>query len=187
MTRHRTVRRLAGPTLLLAAALAPAPALAHPGHEFSQTLVAGLLHPLTGFDHLLMIIAVSAWAGLVAPPARIAVISCLALFVGIGATLPISGGAMLEGAIALTLVGAGILLAVGRKWPLSASAPLAAGFALVHGFAHGAEGPAPGAGYIMGLVVATGGLAIMVAFVASKLRGLTLRYRAVHASTMNSR
>lgn len=168
MTRRHT-RRLACTTLLLAA-LAPAPALAHPGHDLGQNLVAGLLHPLTGLDHLLMIIAVSAWAALLAPAGRVTVAICLALFVGVGALLPVSGGAALEGTIALTVVGAGILLAVGRQWPLWATALLAAGFALVHGFAHGAEGPARSAAYIIGLVVTTGGLALTVAFLASLLR-----------------
>ena len=86
MTRHRTLRRTASTALLLAM-LVPAPALAHPGHEFGQDLLAGTLHPLTGLDHLLMIIAISAWASLLAPAGRIVVATCLALFVGIGAVI----------------------------------------------------------------------------------------------------
>jgi urease accessory protein len=128
------------------------------------------MHPLTGLDHLLMIVAVSAWASLLAPAGRMVVAACLALFVGIGALLPASGGPMLETAIALTVVGAGILLAIGRKWPLWATGILAAGFAVIHGIAHGAEGPGRNAAYITSLVAATGGLAFMVSCLASLLR-----------------
>jgi urease accessory protein len=168
MTRRHTSRITC--TALLLAALAPAPALAHAGHDIGQNLMAGLLHPLTGVDHLLMIIAVSAWAALLASAGRLAVAACLAVFVGIGALLPVSGGAALEGAIATTVVGAGILLAVGRRWPLWATALLAAGFALVHGFAHGAEGPARSAAYVSGLVATTAALALIVSYLASLLR-----------------
>lgn len=166
-------RRYTSPTTctaLLLAVLAPTPVLAHAGHDIGQNLMAGLLHPLTGLDHLLMIMAVSAWAALLAPAGRVGVATCLALFVGIGALLPVNGGAALEGAIATTVVGAGILLAVGRQWPLWATALLAAGFALIHGFAHGAEGPARSAAYIAGLVATTGALALIVSYLASLLR-----------------
>lgn len=177
MTSPRALRRLAGSKLLLAA-LAPAPALAHPGHEFSPDLVAGFMHPLTGLDHMLMIVAVGAWAALLAPSGRIVVAACLALFVGIGAMLPASGSAMLEAAIALTVVGAGILLAAGRKWPLWATGMIAAGFAAIHGMAHGAEGPARNAAYVAGLVAATGGLAFMASCLASLLRTRQVWLRA---------
>jgi urease accessory protein len=134
------------------------------------SLMAGLLHPLTGLDHVLMIIAVSAWASMLAPSGRVAIAACLALAVGVGALLPVGGGAPLEAGIALTVVGAGILLAVGRRWPLWATALLATTFALIHGFAQGSEGPARSAAYVSGLVVATGALALGVSFLSNRLR-----------------
>lgn len=40
-------------------ALVSGSALAHPGHEVSANMfVSGLIHPLTGFDHLLAMLAV---------------------------------------------------------------------------------------------------------------------------------
>lgn len=176
MIRRRTTRISC--TALLLATLAPAPVLAHTAHEVGHNLMAGLLHSLTGLDHLLMIIAVSAWAALLASAGRIAVAACLALFVGVGALLPVSGGAALEGAIASTVVGAGILLAIGRKWPIWATGLLAAGFALIHGFAHGAEGPARSAAYILGLVATTCALALIVSYLASLLRRQQIWLRA---------
>jgi urease accessory protein len=159
-------------TTLLLATLAPTAALAHPGHDAGAGFMAGVLHPLTGFDHVLMIVAVSTWAALLKPAGRAAIAACLGAFVALGALLPVApaAGAGLEMAIALTVVGAGVLLAVGRRWSPWATGSLAALFALVHGFAHGAEGPATAPFYVPGLVVATSGLALAVSFLAARLQ-----------------
>jgi len=150
-------------------ALAPTAALAHPGHGIDQQLMEGLLHPLTGLDHLLMITAVSAWAALLQPQHRVIVAGALALFVGIGAVLNTGAGPVLELAIALTVLGSGVLLAVGRRWPTWATASLAAVFALIHGLAHGTEGPAHSGAYVAGLMLATAGNALLVSFAAARL------------------
>lgn len=154
---------------VLAGACLPGVALAHPGHGFSDNLVEGLVHPLGGLDHLLMLVAIGAWAALLQPAGRIVVAACLALFVGIGALLPVGNGILVEAAIALTVIGAGTLLALGRRWPLWATSALGAVFALVHGFAHGAEGPAAGA-YVIGLMLATGAAAWLVSTVTARLQ-----------------
>jgi urease accessory protein len=153
-------------------ALVPALASAHPGHDVGQDFVAGMMHPLSGLDHVLMIVAISAWASLLRPAGRVVVAACLASFVAAGALLPLSpaSGAVLEAAIAATVVGAGMLLAIGRRWPLWASGTVAALFATIHGFAHGAEGPAQSLGYVPGLAIATAGLALAVSFMAARLQ-----------------
>lgn len=156
--------------LALVTALASPAAIAHPGHDVGANFVEGLMHPLGGLDHLLMIIAVSAWASLLAPRGRVFVAASLAAFVGIGALLPVGGGAALEAAIALTVVGAGMLLALGRRWPLWATGLTSAAFALIHGFAHGAEGPAQSAAYVTGLIATTAVLALLVSFAAASLQ-----------------
>lgn len=161
-------------TLILAgtaALLAPTMAMAHPGHDAGHDFAAGVMHPLGGLDHLLMIVAVSAWAAWLKPTGRVVVAASLMLFVAIGALIPVTpvSGLALESAIALTVVGAGTLLAFGRAWPTWASAVLAATFALIHGFAHGAEGPAGSIAYVPGLATATGGLALAVSFLAAQL------------------
>jgi urease accessory protein len=168
MSTRKTFHRSTAAVLL--ACLAPATAIAHPGHEFSQHLIAGLQHPLGGLDHLLLIVAMGAWAGLMAAAGRIVIAFSLALFVGVGALLPIGGGALLEAAIALTVVGAGALLALGKRWPLGRIAALAAAVALIHGIAHGAEGPASDASYVIGLMLATGTLSIAASFAAAHLQ-----------------
>lgn len=162
---------------LCIAMLAPTAAFAHPAHDVGS-LMAGLVHPLSGLDHVLMIIAVSAWAGGLPAAGRVMVAACLAVFVGAGALLPVAGGAALEAGIALTVVGAGMLLALGRRWPTWATGMLAAVFALIHGFAHGAEGPGRSLFYVAGLVCATGGLALASAFIAARLGQQNLLLRA---------
>lgn len=168
ITRNRllTVASLTG------AALAPAIAMAHPGHGAGQDLAAGVMHPLSGLDHVLMIVAVSAWASSMPGARRLIVAGCLAAFVAIGAMVPAAplSGASLEAAIALTVIGSGMLLALGRGAPLWLAGSLAAAFALVHGFAHGAEGSPASLAYVPGLALATGGLALAVTFIAARFQ-----------------
>lgn len=176
----KTPRRLLTLATVTAATLAPAMAMAHPGHGVGQNFVAGVLHPLTGLDHVLMIVAVSMWAGAMPRQGRLLVAACLALFVAVGAMLPAPAtGPALETAIALTVLGSGMLLAVSRRWPSWASAALAALFALIHGFAHGAEGPTDSLAYVPGLALATGGLALGVSFLAARLQSHRGWLRAV--------
>jgi urease accessory protein len=161
--------RLLARTSMIAATLLPAMAVAHPGHGIGEHLMAGMLHPLSGMDHVLMIVAVSAWASLLQPAGRFLVAACLALFVAIGALLPMAAvsSRVLEAAIALSVVGSGLLLAYGRRWPLWAAGIVAALFATIHGFAHGVEGPAGSVAYVRGLALATGSLALAVSFLSA--------------------
>src|SRR5262245_59913658 len=170
LKKTHAIRILA--TLALAM-LTPVAALAHPGHDgIGAGFMAGLLHPLSGLDHVLMIVAVSAWAAQLRPAGRVAVAACLGLFVAIGALAPAAAvaGRGLEAAIALTVIGAGLLLALGRRWPVWITASVSGLFALVHGLAHGAEGPATSSSYVPGLVVAAAGLALLVSFLAARLQ-----------------
>lgn len=115
----------------------PLPALAHPGHVDSAGFIAGLLHPLTGIDHLLALLAIGIWSA--RQPWRLlpAVILALAVGAGIGVAglrLP-----ALEGGIALSVLVAGALVAAAARLPALAACAVMAGFALWHGNAHGLE------------------------------------------------
>ena len=62
-------KRIAVRIAVLAVLLVAATAQAHPGHERGSSVVAGLLHPMTGLDHLLAMVALSIptfWLGLMA-------------------------------------------------------------------------------------------------------------------------
>lgn len=148
--------------LIAGAILVSVPAAAHTGHGETTGLVAGLLHPLTGFDHLVAMLAVGLWAGLAgglrvwAWPAAFV----LAMLAGaaIGWQAVALGG--LEIAIGASVLALGLSLAAGWRAPMALGLALIAAFGLAHGYAHGSEAPADGSGlaYTAGFALATAGL-----------------------------
>jgi urease accessory protein len=54
MSRISQIALIAGAIALCAAN----PAFAHPGHEFGHTALQGFLHPLSGIDHVIAMIAI---------------------------------------------------------------------------------------------------------------------------------
>lgn len=145
---------------IVAGFLAPAaPALAHPGPNLGG-VGSGLVHPLTGPDHLLAMIAVGAVAAL-ASSRRLAWMTPLAFVGGMvaGGALGLAGVSIpgTETAIALSVVALGVLVATaaGREgmWlPL-----LVGAFGVAHGVAHGAEAPSAASplAYVAGFVAVT--------------------------------
>lgn len=150
----------------------PAIAAAHPGHyhppgeedEF-DTFANGLLHPLTGIDHLLLALAVGWLAfSLGKGKARLPLSAFLAaLAIGAWSGRGLQGGAALEAALSVTLLAAGALF-VWRKNLQVASFAVAAGLGgFTHGYAHGAEAmPGPGfLAYSIGFIGCTAGLTMI--------------------------
>ena len=143
---HRAARRAGTCAIVAALLLAAAPAFAHPGHGHDG-LAAGMLHPLTGLDHLLALLAAGIWsvrqrgsgmAGWLLPAVFLAMMGA-----GAGAGMlgfHIDG---LESGIALTVLVTGVLIAAAVRLPLWAGAALLGGFAILHGNAHGLELPHP--------------------------------------------
>lgn len=134
-----------------------APALAHPGHAASGVL-DGLLHPLTGIDHLLAIVAVGWWSA--ASKARRWWVVPLVFAVSMlgGALLGLGHGTLpyQERLIAASVVALGALMLTQARWPVAAMAALAGALALAHGYAHGSELPQGNAApWLAGMVVAT--------------------------------
>jgi urease accessory protein len=151
-----------------AAALLAFPAFAHSGgHAFGLT--AGLAHPLTGWDHLLAMLAVGVWSAHYKRPVRwllpllFPVVMLLGALAGMaGVYLPGS-----EPGIAGSVAVLGLLIAFAVRLPAWASAVTVASFALVHGYAHGVElpwGASPlmyGAGFVIAtLALHAAGLAL---------------------------
>lgn len=141
-------------------ALLPAAAMAHTGTGAHVDAMHGFLHPLTGLDHILAMVAVGVFAArlggksLWALPAAfvLAMVASGAVgYAGIG--LP-----MVEQGIAVSVIAMGLALAFGLRLPVVPAMALVAAFAVFHGHAHGAEGSAAGsfAGYAAGFVFATG-------------------------------
>lgn len=129
--------------LAVALFLGAIPALsAHPGLGPQSGFTSGLLHPLTGWDHLLAIFAVGLLAAQLRAPRLMpaAFLAAMAAGAALGhLTGPISG---IEQAIAASVFILGVLVALRARMPAWAGAAWAGAFALLHGAAHGAEMPA---------------------------------------------
>jgi urease accessory protein len=148
-------------TLALAVA-GSRPALAHTGLEHAFSFASGFGHPWTGLDHMLAMVAVGLWAGLVGGRALWA---WPAAFVGVmlaGGALGMAGVPvpMVESGILASVIVLGLLVLMAARLPVALGAALVAVFAVLHGHAHGAELPsgAAAATYAAGFVLATAAL-----------------------------
>ena len=129
----------------LALCLAAPAAFAHPGHA-TAGFFAGLLHPLLGIDHLLALVGAGLWAAQRGGRARIGVASGFVAALALGFALALGGFAVpgVEPGIAASVLVFGLLLAGGTALPVLPGVALASAFALLHGYAHGAELPVGG-------------------------------------------
>lgn len=131
-------------------ALAHAGADGHGHHGF----FSGLLHPVTGLDHLAAMVAVGVWSAETTRRFWVApLVFALTLFAG--AVLAQGGIGMpaIEPMIAVSLLVVGLLLAARARLPEAVGALLVGAFALFHGAAHGQELGGPGA--LAGVVAGT--------------------------------
>lgn len=155
--RPRSAQALA----LLAAFWAQA-ACAHLQQSEAAGLLTGLLHPLSGLDHVLAMVAVGLWGAQLGMPAIWVLPIAFPLVMALGGMLgflgvPIPG---VEAGIAASAIVLGTAVAFELRPPLVIAALVVGGFAIFHGHAHGVELP-PGHNallYSMGFVIATGGL-----------------------------
>lgn len=161
------------------AALASAPAIAHPFHGAGD-LGAGLVHPFLGLDHLLAMLAVGLWAAQLGGRALWAVPSAFVLAMLAGFGLGFAGYALpgVEPMIAASVLLFGLLAAARARLPATAGMLVAGAFALSHGFAHAAEIPVGGAAvsYAFGLACATAALHALGLLLGRSLRA---RYAGV--------
>jgi urease accessory protein len=156
----RRQRPVVAPILLsLIAAALPAVAGAHPADLMLADGQAGFLHPLTGIDHLLAMLAVGLWAARMGKPAVWVLPAAFPLAMMLGALLSSQGIVLpaVEPVIAVSVVTLGLLMAFGIRAPLLPSTLLIAAFALFHGYAHVLDAPQSGASlaYGAGFVSAT--------------------------------
>ncbi|MDV7213298.1 HupE/UreJ family protein [Azotobacter beijerinckii] len=141
---------------LLALTLLPGAAFAHPGHG-ENGLIAGLLHPFGGADHLLAMLAIGIWAALQPRALKLAVpATFLAALLG-GFVLAVSGAGLpqVETGIALSVLLLGLLIAGAVRLPAPVALALSAAFALCHGYAHGLEASGSLAAFAAGFLAAS--------------------------------
>lgn len=148
--------------LVLAVVLTfPPEALAHSGHA-GPSFGDGWVHPLSGMDHLLAMLAVGLWAGQLGGRSRWVLPGAFVIVMALGGWLGMAGVPvpLVETGIAVSVLVLGVLVAIAARWPRVAATSLVACFALVHGHAHGTELPAAASAgsYVAGFVAATSAL-----------------------------
>lgn len=153
------MRRAIPTTLAATLILAPTVALAHPGHGDANGLIDGFMHPITGIDHFLAMIAVGMLAARLGGRALLLVpLSFVGLMV-VGGGLGIAGILLplAELGVALSVVVFGLAIAFPFRLQTLAAVALAGFFALFHGLVHGAEMPAAASAlyYTMGFIAST--------------------------------
>jgi urease accessory protein len=124
---------------------------------------SGLLHPLTGWDHALAMLAVGAWSAQLGGRAIYVVPACFVLLMLLGAILGLSGWHLLgsvEVLVALSVLLMGLAIGANRRLMLVPAGVAVGLFGCCHGLAHGAEIPKAinQATYIGGILVTTAGL-----------------------------
>ncbi|MEQ6332669.1 HupE/UreJ family protein [Sphingobium sp. MK2] len=152
----RLQRRIARATSIMLL-LSAVPAAAHPGHD-AMAMADGLLHPLTGIDHFVTMVAIGLLAArqistrlFVLP---LAFVTMMALGMQAGA---VSFGNGAEIAIAVGLLLTGCALLIDQSLPVWAVGLLAGSAGLFHGMAHVGDkgGAALQPSYIMGVLIMT--------------------------------
>ena len=153
------MKRVAVTTLVAFLIFVPAVALAHPGHDSATGLVHGFIHPITGNDHVLAMVAVGLLAAqyggraLWLVPASFLAAMAIAGAIGMaGIQIPIA-----DAGIGLSVVILGLAIAFQFKPPMLAAMAAVGFFALFHGYVHGAEMPdgLTGLSFAAGFLVAT--------------------------------
>ena len=152
----RAVKLIVGAVALLAL---PLPLAAHEGGA-AAGLLSGLLHPVSGLDHVLAMLAVGIWGAQLGPPAIWVLPVTFPMVMALGGMLALVGMPVpgVEIGIGLSALLLGLMVALERRPDLRAAAVLVGFFAIFHGYAHGAELPEGQSGilYSIGFVVSTG-------------------------------
>ncbi|MDD5462447.1 MAG: HupE/UreJ family protein [Methylococcales bacterium] len=117
------------------------PAQAHSGAGAIHGFVDGLLHPLLGIDHLLVMLAIGLWAAMRGGKALwLLPASFLSMMVA-GAGLHFAGLTLnaAETWVAASVLASGLLVWKNYQVSSGFAVALVAGFALSHGYVHAAE------------------------------------------------
>lgn len=153
---HRSKQILTGLLLLCCTALAQA----HTGGAVVGGFMSGFMHPLSGIDHLLAMVAVGIWGATLGRPLLIALPIVFPMLMVVGGVLGISDVPLpyVEPGIAMSVVVLGLAIAAAWRAPVAVAVAIVAVFGVFHGFAHGQELPesAAPAAYAAGFVLSTG-------------------------------
>ena len=149
-------RQLAGFLLLCCAASAHA----HTYQGAAGGFISGFMHPLSGVDHLLAMVAVGIWGATLGKPLVWALPVAFPMLMVVGGILGIAQVPLpyIETGIAVSVVVLGLAIAAAWRAPVAVAVAIVAAFGVFHGYAHGAELPATvaPAAYTAGFVICTG-------------------------------
>ncbi len=180
---RRTLLSLRTAGVLIVAGLfsSAAPALAHVDPGLAGGFVSGFVHPLSGPDHLLAMVAVGLWGAFLGRPLIILLPVIFPTVMAVGGVLGMIGVPMppIEIGIALSVLILGGAVALAWRAPVWLAALGVAVFAIFHGYAHGAELPsiADPVAFSLGFVMATGMLhvvGIAIGLVATRPGGASI-------------
>jgi urease accessory protein len=140
--------------------LCASPAFAHAQKGEAVGFLTGFLHPISGVDHVLAMIAVGLWGAQLGSPALWLLPVAFPMVMAVGGLLGLMGVPLpgIEYGIALSAILLGAAVMFELRPPLGIAAALVGFFAIFHGHAHGTELPAGQSAvlYSIGFVIATG-------------------------------
>jgi urease accessory protein len=146
--------------IFASALLAPATVLAHNPAGVAGGFLSGFMHPLTGIDHILAMVAVGIWGAQLGAPAIWALPVAFPLVMSVGGAMGVRGVPLpgVEIGIAASALLLGLMIFTEARPSLVAAALIVGFFAIFHGYAHGTELPraANPLAYGVGFVLATG-------------------------------
>ena len=137
-------------------------AFAHVGHGTSGSggFLDGFIHPITGMDHLVAMVAVGLWGAQLRAPAIWLLPITFPLVMAVGGVIGIIGVPIpgVDIGVALSGIVLGLLVALAARTPLWVAAIVVGAFGLLHGHAHGTAMPLSGSPVAFGggFVMATG-------------------------------
>jgi urease accessory protein len=173
-------RRMA---LLLGLMMTFAPAArAHVESGGAGSLLSGLLHPVTGLDHVVAMVAVGLWGAVLADPAIWLLPVAFPMVMAFGGLIGLLGLPLpgVEVGIAISGMVLGLLVALERRVSLAVALSLVGVFALFHGYAHGRELPDGANALLFSLAfVAATGLLHLVGILLGGLRRWPMGRRLV--------
>lgn len=146
--------------LFFALLLLPLTAHAHSETGSTAGLLSGLHHPVSGWDHVLAMIAVGLWGAQLGKPAVWVLPVAFPMVMAFGGMMGLLGIPLpgVEFGIAVSALVLGGMVLTEAKPPLWVAAVIVGFFGIFHGHAHGTELPAGSSGllYSIGFVAATG-------------------------------
>lgn len=140
----------------------PLAAWAHVESGQAGGFASGLLHPVSGLDHVLAMVAVGLWGAQLGQPAMWLLPVAFPMMMALGGMLGLIGVPVpgIEIGIAVSGIVLGALILGQMKMPTPVALGIVAFFAIFHGHAHGTELAAGQNAilYSLGFVIATGTL-----------------------------